>query len=78
MPKCPKCGTEINSLKVILKESGELTIVDGAPVYDWYADIYGSAVVEASFICPECEEELFSDDKEAEAFLQEAEGDGCR
>jgi predicted RNA-binding Zn-ribbon protein involved in translation (DUF1610 family) len=67
--KCPKCGAEIDHLKVISENFGTLRIEDGEPIYEWISDIYGDEVMGFRFECPECEEVLFTDQCEAEGFL---------
>jgi predicted RNA-binding Zn-ribbon protein involved in translation (DUF1610 family) len=71
MPKCPKCGEEIDRLyyKVVdygvvwVKENGEL---------DWEltSEIYGDEQKSAyDFECPKCHSIIFDDEDEAVEFL---------
>jgi predicted RNA-binding Zn-ribbon protein involved in translation (DUF1610 family) len=67
--KCPKCGAEIDHLKVVSENHGTLRMSGKGPVYEWISDVYGDEVVGLRFECPECEEVLFTDQYEAEQFL---------
>jgi predicted RNA-binding Zn-ribbon protein involved in translation (DUF1610 family) len=71
MPKCPKCGEEIDRLyyKVVdygtvwLKENGEL---DWELASETYGDEQKSA---CEFKCPKCHAVIFDDEDEAVEFL---------
>ena len=69
--RCPKCGAEIDHLRVISEEVGELRMADGEPEYEWSSEIYGDSVVSMKFMCPECDEVLFIDPYEAAQFLSD-------
>lgn len=69
MPKCPKCGSDIDKLKVVQHNTGILSVVDGNPIYEWASDIYGSEVCLMEFICPECDEVIFDSPEVAMGFL---------
>jgi hypothetical protein len=71
MPKCPKCGKEINCLivhaldweeyEVRLDEKGELEWV---PLDGWASDFA------PIYLCPECNGLLFVSEKDATGFLK--------
>jgi hypothetical protein len=70
MPKCPKCGKEINFLKSYVYSRDEFNFVidnDGTFDYD-YVDNW-DCVIDREFCCPECEEILFTDEEDARDFL---------
>jgi predicted RNA-binding Zn-ribbon protein involved in translation (DUF1610 family) len=67
--KCPKCGAEIDHLKVIAENLGTLRIEGGEATYEWASDIYGGSIIGTKFKCPECYEVLFTDQCAAEGFL---------
>jgi len=71
VPKCPKCGKEIDELTVKVIDHGSLYLdSDGKPHLDLVSDMYGLNYVETIFSCPECGEELFKAYREAVNFLQ--------
>jgi len=71
MPKCPKCGKEINSLDIVSTENGILRIgEDGNVEIEWASD-YGPENIKYEAYCPECGEKIFDDIDEAIAFLEE-------
>ncbi|MBW2569708.1 MAG: hypothetical protein JRE47_10160 [Deltaproteobacteria bacterium] len=70
MPKCPKCGREIDALK---------NVEDGSMEYKLALDIAGDMHYEQmefsgydneEFLCPKCEAVLFTDPDEAIEFLK--------
>jgi predicted RNA-binding Zn-ribbon protein involved in translation (DUF1610 family) len=65
MPKCPKCGAEIEFLKHY--ESGEMSshYVDGEDTNEIFIADYKTVEYE----CPECSEVLFKHESDAEEFL---------
>ena len=70
MPKCPKCGAEVDCLINIqdvweefrfwIDEDGDVNYED---MDSWDGDLN-------EFKCPSCSEVLFEDEGEAEAFLK--------
>ena len=69
IPKCPHCKEEIKHLKAYSE------IVD---IFEWDDEAgkpycYGNDYIEGftSFECPECNEELFTDEAEAITFLKD-------
>jgi predicted RNA-binding Zn-ribbon protein involved in translation (DUF1610 family) len=72
MPKCPSCGREIKELRARMTDSGRMYVdEDGEVVCEWLSEIYGDEQLGFEFECPECEEVIFTDYVEAEAFLEE-------
>jgi predicted RNA-binding Zn-ribbon protein involved in translation (DUF1610 family) len=72
MPKCPKCGKEIDFLKNYVSNTTEefnFSLNDkGEPVYEYVdALTYGSNSV---YACPECGEDLFTNEEDAIEFLK--------
>lgn len=70
MPKCPKCGKEIDYLKHWQQSSVsyEFTLDDeGYPNYDRDEIVGGE---DSEWDCPECNEELFNNEEEATEFLK--------
>lgn len=71
MPKCPKCGREINAL---------LNIVTGTMEYELSLDVQGDEQYSRmdfendneinDFVCTLCQKVLFVDDEEAIEFLK--------
>ena len=74
MPKCPKCGEEIDHLNLKSIDGGEMSLSedgeDGEFQIDWNSDIYGEETLDTSASCPECGEKLFDDYEEASDFLR--------
>ena len=71
MPECPKCGAEINYLINYCKKPVCFTFEvneRGYPVY--HLDSEAEDYVDDEFVCPECEEVLFTDEKDAIEFLK--------
>lgn len=64
MPKCPKCNEEISWL-----DATETKKTTGSFYSKNDFDIESSEVIEEAWSCPECGEQLFSTDKEADEFL---------
>jgi DNA-directed RNA polymerase subunit RPC12/RpoP len=73
MPKCPKCGKEIDFL-----ENYQYPTVDyyhfyldseGNPQYE-YMDGFSSKDDEGDYYCPECGEKLFDNEEDAIKFLK--------
>jgi len=72
MPKCPKCGAEIDYLIAYVTNVAEEDIFrvdkDGNAEYEEVdVDYWG---VETSFSCPECRETLFTHEEDAKNFLK--------
>ena len=71
MPKCPKCGKEINELTVEVIDIGSVRLNShGELEYEFASDIYGDSVKGIKFTCPECGAELFDNEEDAEDFLK--------
>jgi predicted RNA-binding Zn-ribbon protein involved in translation (DUF1610 family) len=76
MPKCPKCGKEIDYLNHV--ESGEMVWkfsvlkLNGKTEENWEQDEFYSDGSGGYFECPECGETLFFHIEEAKKFLEEA------
>jgi len=68
MPKCPKCGKEINGLYYGAAEINRywFTIEEGKANYS----IDDSWTEYSEYDCPECGAPLFTDEEEAEKFLR--------
>jgi len=70
MAQCPKCGKEIDYLRNYSQSTGHFIVTltkNGFLDYEHDSDSdYDTGV----FCCPECDEELFSTEKEALAFLK--------
>jgi len=72
MPKCPKCGAEIDYLHEFdkVEEKFRFSIDDnGLPDYAHLNYIAESEEV-IDFECPECDALLFEDEEKATAFLK--------
>jgi ribosomal protein S27AE len=71
MVKCPKCGAEINYLicYTINKEEAIFSInKDGELEYEEVEEI--GDIPDQRYKCPNCGEDLFLDEEEAEKFLR--------
>jgi len=71
MPKCPKCGAEINYLvySSIYKEEAFFSINEyGDTEYERLEEI--EYMPDSYYRCPKCGETLFLDEEEAEKFLR--------
>jgi len=64
MPKCPKCSEEISWLAV-----AETKKVTGSFYSKKDCDIESTEVIEETWSCPECGEQLFNTEEEADKFL---------
>jgi predicted RNA-binding Zn-ribbon protein involved in translation (DUF1610 family) len=72
MPKCPKCGEEISCLLNYKYTSSlifTLSLKNGEPDYDLTDEVFPDVTDEGDFVCPQCGELLFTNEKEAVAFL---------
>lgn len=73
MPNCPACGEGIDSLKVSSHKIDFYTfrLIGKAQEKD-YEEQQGEPVTEGGdeFYCPECNERIFTSEKDAEAFLK--------
>jgi len=65
MPKCPKCGKEIEYLDYTQPAKASVKPAGGYLEYCWW-DEY---VAEGEYECPECGEVLFDSEEEAERFF---------
>jgi len=73
MPKCPKCGSEIDELIVYCKEISKYRVwlhspEDEHPSWERIDALESEDV--GGYECPECGEQLFKDYHEAIAFLK--------
>jgi predicted RNA-binding Zn-ribbon protein involved in translation (DUF1610 family) len=70
MPKCPKCGKEINELHLYGKQTQlyRVWFDKGDLHYEW-ADS-SSDMESEEYLCPECGETLFTSEEEATEFLK--------
>lgn len=70
VPKCPKCGKEINHLHNVQNavDEWEFRVVDGRARYD-EVHTYPASDDRNDFECPECWELLFKSEEEAIRFL---------
>jgi uncharacterized C2H2 Zn-finger protein len=73
MPKCPKCGAEINELLYYAYELNHAHFyvnenTGRAEFHNW--DTIPDTKGDPDFECPECEEVLFHSQEEAEKFLR--------
>ncbi|MEM0095701.1 MAG: hypothetical protein QW660_03600 [Candidatus Bathyarchaeia archaeon] len=74
MPRCPKCGAEIEELIDLTRELVEYRLYLAGDRPEWEkADVVESENV--CYYCPECHEEIFNDFKKAIAFLKGEETD---
>ena len=74
MPKCPKCKAEIDYLNYYAYELTKATVgipegTDHMEYSHW--DSLGDTRGDINFECPECDETLFTSEKEAKKFLLE-------
>ena len=69
MPKCPKCGKEVDQLKARVSEVSDwlLMLEDGDPYWE---EEDRTRTGDITFGCPECEAVLFQDEEKALAFLR--------
>jgi len=73
MPKCPKCGKEIDYLWNYSAVWEEYKLTIGRDGYEQYEFIDDSAPVDGiddEYVCPECHEVLFTDEEDAVNFLK--------
>lgn len=70
MPKCPKCGKEIEELRNYSARTDSFAVTLTKSGYLDYAHLNDSDYDDGVFCCPECDEELFSTEKEAITFLK--------
>ena len=73
MPKCPKCGAEINQLICYVSNVTEVDAFTldekGEPFYDKIDEIYDESS-DIEFTCPVCDKPLFHKEEEAIRFLK--------
>ena len=70
MPKCPKCGEEINYLRDFMLEEFKLTVDENGYVH--YELVDASVLNRGDeYKCPKCSAVLFRDEKEAVKFLKD-------
>jgi Zn finger protein HypA/HybF involved in hydrogenase expression len=70
--KCPECGREIDTLNHTRRTMirGEYSLIDGVGVDYWDEGDQDYDSERNNYYCPECEEQLFQEECEAEAFLK--------
>ena len=72
MPRCPKCGKEIDHLRdfsAIWQEYNLTVDKDGVMHYE-FIDASLPVDIDDEYQCPECSEVLFNDEEEAVKFLK--------
>ena len=70
--KCPKCNEEINWLKGYTETKYEVTLNEKGELE--YDRVYEMDYV-TGFECPECDEELFTQESDALEFLNKCKGE---
>jgi len=73
MPKCPKCGKEIDYLKdyfPVWQEYNMRINENGEEYYEFVNDSIPMDVMNDEFECPECGEILFKNHDDAVKFLR--------
>jgi hypothetical protein len=70
LPKCPRCGKEIDYLINVCEETAKYVFsFDGGKGCDYYFDDSWPGDWSV-FQCPECDEELFTNEEDAKKFLK--------
>ena len=69
MPKCPKCGEEIEELRNYCEKTATFYVCLKNGNLDYALDSEGDDYTEGGFECPKCAEELFTSEDDAKAFL---------
>ena len=67
MPRCPKCGEEINGLSVLEICRREVWLLDDKIVSEWKPS---KEKISYRFYCPKCNMQLFTDWESAKNFLE--------
>jgi len=72
MPRCPKCGKEIDHLKDFspVWQEYKMTIDENGNAHYEFVDNSTPMDTGDEYECPECEEVLFRDEEEAVRFLR--------
>ena len=73
MPKCPKCGAEIDHLHhfgYYLQKADFWLNGKGEPNYDNWDDVGSMKEGTEEYRCPECDQVLFKNEDEAKKFLK--------
>jgi len=73
MPKCPKCGKEIDYLRdfsPVWQEYKMIIDENGDAHYEFVDDSLPIDTIDDEYECPECGEVLFTDEEEAVKFLK--------
>lgn len=72
MPKCPKCGVEIDFLRDFSPMWAEykLSVDDEGENYEWADNTISMDTVNHEYECPECNKVLFEDYDKAVEFLK--------
>ena len=78
MPKCPKCGKEIDQLIYEGCERMSATVELNSVGTVQYFNFYSHGFEGCKFKCPECGEVLFKYEDDAEKFLRGEMKDGNR
>ena len=68
MPKCPKCGKEIDHLRSFLPIYDLTVDENGKKHYEFIED--SPVAIKEHYTCPECRTVLFTDEEEAVKFLR--------
>ena len=69
MPKCPKCGCEIDHLIYYVKEYNTYEFRIDSKGYKSYTYIDTYDKEDEEYLCPECEETIATTEEEAEEIL---------
>jgi hypothetical protein len=72
MPKCPKCGREINSLLLRAKQMHDFRVYEyeGGLEYFWIGASSDDDLENEEYYCPKCGAILFTNDIDALNFLK--------
>jgi transcription initiation factor IIE alpha subunit len=70
MPKCPKCGEEIDGLDNRTNAEVESYFIANNGGWGEYLYTHNCYLNDGDYMCPECGEVLFTDEKSALNFLK--------
>lgn len=71
MPKCPKCGEEINHFNVEKVKKDPSKTLSKKPFWEWVDDLHSSRLFEVNFKCPECGYVIANDLEKAKQLLKQ-------